>query len=91
LRDLGRYAQAQEHLLRAEPFLRTAQSTHAECVEDIVKLYDAWHTAEPDRGYNAKAAEWRAKLEDWRASTQPTRTTPGSSQPATTLPTLNAP
>ena len=25
-------------------------------------LLDAWHAAEPDQGYDTKAAEWRAKL-----------------------------
>ncbi len=24
----------------------------------------AWHEAEPDKGYDAKAAEWREKLPD---------------------------
>jgi hypothetical protein len=27
----------------------------------MVALYEAWHGAEPDKGYDAKAAEWRAK------------------------------
>ena len=33
-----------------------------EALQRIVKLYDARHAAEPDKGYDAKAAEWRAKL-----------------------------
>ncbi len=33
-----------------------------EARERIVNLYDAWHAAEPEQGYDAKAAEWRAKL-----------------------------
>lgn len=28
----------------------------------LVELYDAWHEAETDAGYDAKAAEWREKL-----------------------------
>ena len=28
----------------------------------VVRLYDAWHIAEPDQGYDLKAAEWRARL-----------------------------
>ncbi|MCH8806540.1 MAG: serine/threonine protein kinase [Planctomycetes bacterium] len=28
----------------------------------IIALYAEWHAAEPDAGYDAKAAEWRAKL-----------------------------
>jgi non-specific serine/threonine protein kinase/serine/threonine-protein kinase len=31
-------------------------------LERIIKLYEAWHAAEPGQGYDAKAAEWRAKL-----------------------------
>jgi non-specific serine/threonine protein kinase/serine/threonine-protein kinase len=28
----------------------------------LVKLYEAWHAAEPDQGHDVEAAEWRAKL-----------------------------
>ena len=28
----------------------------------LVKFYESWHTAEPGKGHDAKAAEWRAKL-----------------------------
>ena len=39
----------------------------------IADLYHAWHVAEPDKGYDAKAAEWRAKLPAAsRPATQPT-------------------
>jgi serine/threonine protein kinase/tetratricopeptide (TPR) repeat protein len=34
-------------------------------------LYNAWHTAESDNGYDVKAAQWREKLDAWRATTQP--------------------
>ncbi len=33
-----------------------------EDLQRIVDLYDAWHEAEPDQGYDAQADEWRAKL-----------------------------
>jgi hypothetical protein len=33
-----------------------------EALERIVEFYDAWHEAEPGKGYDQKAAEWRAKL-----------------------------
>ena len=39
-------------------------------LERIVALYESWHATEPDQGYNAKAAEWRAKLPA-EAETQP--------------------
>jgi hypothetical protein len=53
---------------------------YSRCVEAVTELYEKWHAAEPDKGYDAKAAEWRANLEGFRATTQP-----GSapSQPAT--------
>ncbi len=31
-------------------------------VERLVSLYDAWHTAEPNEGFDANATEWRTKL-----------------------------
>ncbi len=33
-----------------------------ESVQRIIDLYDAWHAADPEKGYDAKAAAWRAKL-----------------------------
>ena len=35
-------------------------------LERIVRLYDEWHAAEPDAGYEAKAAEWRTEVEKLR-------------------------
>ena len=37
-----------------------------EALERIVKLYEAWHAAEPDSGHDADAAEWRGQLEEKR-------------------------
>lgn len=34
-----------------------------EAGQRIVDLYDAWHKAEPEKGYDATAGEWKAKLE----------------------------
>jgi len=31
-------------------------------VHGLVDLYTAWDAAEPGKGYDAKAAEWRGKL-----------------------------
>jgi hypothetical protein len=28
----------------------------------LAKLYEAWHAAEPGKGYDAKAAKWRRTL-----------------------------
>ena len=32
------------------------------CVKQLTLLYEAWHAAEPGKGYDAKAADWRVKL-----------------------------
>ena len=40
--------------------------------EAFVELYDARHAAEPDAGYDAKAAEWRAKLPQAEEAAAPT-------------------
>ena len=31
-------------------------------IRALAELYEAWHTAEPGNGHDAKAAEWRAKM-----------------------------
>ena len=31
-------------------------------IEWLVSLYESWHAGEPGQGYDAKAAEWLAKL-----------------------------
>lgn len=50
-------------------------------VECVAKLYDAWQAAEPDKGYDTKAAEWRTKLAGLQATTQP-ETSAATSTPA---------
>jgi hypothetical protein len=47
----------------------------AEVLTCLVELYEAWQTAEPGKGYDARAAEWREKLAAWKATTQPTVST----------------
>ena len=32
------------------------------CTQALVDLYAAWHIAEPGKGHDAKAAQWKAKL-----------------------------
>ena len=31
-------------------------------IKRVISLYESWHAAEPGKGYDAKAAEWRARL-----------------------------
>ena len=33
-----------------------------ESIEQLAQFYESWHAAEPGKGYDVKAAEWRAKL-----------------------------
>ncbi len=40
-------------------------------VESLVDLYTVWHEAEPDAGYDAKAAQWRDRLGAAEAQVEP--------------------
>ena len=41
---------------------KTPESRKTEAIQRVVDLYEAWHTVELGKGYDAKADEWRAKL-----------------------------
>ncbi|MBU0638545.1 MAG: serine/threonine-protein kinase [Planctomycetes bacterium] len=80
LAALGRHADAEplladavEQCERSEPSRRMHWRG---VLRSSVELYDAWHAAEPDKGHDTKAAEWRAKLEQWQATTRPAATQP---------------
>jgi len=65
---LGNYAAAETDLLDAQSILQqTHNVTHADdirdCTQAIVALYTAWNTAVPGKGYDAKAADWKQKLD----------------------------
>ncbi len=66
LTGLERYADAEAALLESYQILsNTFGDEHAQTVGTIKllgKLYESRHTAEPGQGYDAKAAEWRAKM-----------------------------
>ncbi len=70
---LGESLAGQDKFAEAEPLLlegyevmedhpEATDERRGEALERIVKLYEAWHAAEPDAGYDAQAAAWRAKL-----------------------------
>jgi lipopolysaccharide biosynthesis regulator YciM len=67
LTAMGRFAEAEAQFLSAIHILDAVPSVPAEFVSSIIEplsaAYDAWNTAEPGQGYDARAAEWRAKLE----------------------------
>ncbi len=68
LTALQRYEEAETALLEAYELIFAGLGPDHEytigVVEFIADLYTAWHEAEPDKGHDAKAAEWRAKLPD---------------------------
>ncbi len=87
---LKRYAEAEEALMEGQTILASqfgiAHRRTTKSMQALVDLYTAWHTAEQGHGYDAKAAEWRAKLpvadrtklsEQWRPS--PERLSAGAS------------
>jgi hypothetical protein len=71
---MQRYAKAEGELLEAyEGYVEMHgpddQATTG-AAEALADLYTAWHEAEPNQGYDAQAAEWRAKLPP-EATSQP--------------------
>ena len=69
---LGQAIAGQKRFAEAEPLLvdgyekmeppAKSANRKSEALQRVVDLYLAWHEAEPDQGYDAKAAEWQAKL-----------------------------
>ncbi len=42
-------------------------------IKRLAKFCESWHAVEPGRGYDANAAEWRAKLPPDDGATEPVR------------------
>ncbi len=63
---LQRYEEAETALLEAHDLISAGLGPDNErtisAIKSLSYLYGAWHEAEPDKGYDAKAAEWRNKL-----------------------------
>ena len=64
-------AEVEALLLAAIEATPNASSQRQLRMLSLSHVYSAWHELEPDKGYDQKAAEWRAKLAEWQASTQP--------------------
>jgi serine/threonine protein kinase/tetratricopeptide (TPR) repeat protein len=73
LLDLGKartasreFATAQANLLEALSIYSKAHGANDKyarlCTQAIIDLYVAWNAAEPGKGYDAKAVEWKRKL-----------------------------
>ncbi len=67
--DAGRFTLAEKNLIEAHGICLAAKDRGAAhqqtlaCVQALVDLYSAWDEAAPDKGYDAKADEWRARLD----------------------------
>jgi hypothetical protein len=80
----GRFDEAEPLLLEAFAHMErgplipasTPPDRIREAIERIIELYDAWHSAEPNKGYDENAAEWRTKLVKWQTLTPPATTQP---------------
>jgi tetratricopeptide (TPR) repeat protein len=73
---LRNYAGAETALLEAESIAeQTHNITHADdigdCTRALVAMYTAWDKAEPGKGYDAKGAEWKRKLDALGAPSGP--------------------
>jgi eukaryotic-like serine/threonine-protein kinase len=66
LTAMQRYAEAEPQLLEAHAVLDAglgpAHELTGRAVHALAELYDDWHAAQPVRGFDAHAAEWRAKV-----------------------------
>ncbi len=80
--NLGRILPGLRRYDEAEPLLVTAPAAivprpdastkyKQRVLDALVTLYESRHAAEPGKGYDKKAAEWRGKLAAWQATTQP--------------------
>ena len=87
--NLGECLAKQAKFTEAEPLLidsanslmendKARDDRTTEAIQRVVDLYEAWHVAEPGKGYDTKADEWRAKLP--KATSQPAVSQPTAEQ-----------
>ncbi len=74
----GRFDEAAPLLLAmheqivGSPPRRDESPAHTQAsIEQLAKFYVSWHAAELGKGYDVKAAEWRAKLPPPQSPTKP--------------------
>ncbi len=76
LQDQRRFADAEGELMQAQQSISAAPGVAPRLLrttaEDLGELYIAWHAAQPGSGYDAKAAEWKAKAQSVKGPS-PTR------------------
>jgi len=61
LAALGEREEAEALLVDSIPRLTAGEAETNLIVKALVDLYDDWHRAEPERGYDARAREWRQR------------------------------
>lgn len=75
LLNAGRFAECESTLAEEIALLDASADAPRERRLAVVRamgiLYEKWNTSEPGKGYDAKAAEWQAKLDNAKAETQP--------------------
>jgi eukaryotic-like serine/threonine-protein kinase len=64
---LGKFVAAQTNLLEAQANISRAYGPTDHrlrpLIQALIDLYTAWNSAEPGKGYDAKAAEWKKRLD----------------------------
>ncbi len=69
---VGSFESAEANLTEASKILDNAKGTlmrdRTETWGGLVRLYDAWHSSQPDAGYDANATEWRGRLSSIQSS-----------------------
>ena len=72
---LGKYSSAEPNLLEAEQiYVRVRGETSSdtrECWKALANLYAEWNKAEPGKGHDAKAGEWKQRLAASQAEHKP--------------------
>jgi hypothetical protein len=86
----GRWSDAEAELLEAERVLAVAEGgppgIHDLSVTGLATFYSLWDKAEPGKGYDAKAKEWRAKLAEKSAALAKPQPAPKSDAPKSDAP-----
>jgi len=77
---LGKFAAAEPDLLAAQAELGTEDTLpdphRQRDTQAVIDLYTAWNIAEPNKGYAAKAAEWKRRQEALTAAGSSRRSAP---------------
>ena len=72
----GQFEAAEANLSEAHEILSADEVASEwrpeDALNELAQLYDAWHAAEPDKGYDELAEHWRQQLLARQALTQPT-------------------